>query len=263
MKTFLMAVVSTVLAVGMASAQSTTAAQQPAAPANSATNQPATNQPATSQAAAGTMPRIAPGSIIPVQLAKTIDAKKAKTGEEVIAKVTADMKSNTGEVLVPKDTKVIGHVTEVQARNKEQKESELAIAFDHTVTKTGEMQMPMSIQAIIAPPSLNSNNTDQTNPSAPSATAAAGMPSPSGRSMGGSAPNTAPNSPAANTMPSDNDNNSASARPQITAKTQGVIGIPNLQLAPAANAAQGSLMSSEKNNVKLEGGTLMLLRVNQ
>ena len=36
----------------------------------------------------------------------------------------------------------------------------------------------------------------------------------------------------------------------------------NLKLSDAANATEGSLVSSEKNNVKLESGTLLLLRVN-
>ena len=91
--------------------------------------------------------------MIPVQLSKTVDAKKAKTGDEVVATVTQDMKTNSGDVLMPKDTKVIGHVTEVQARNKEQKQSELGIAFDHAVVKGDQMQLPMSIQAVIAPTS--------------------------------------------------------------------------------------------------------------
>jgi hypothetical protein len=209
--------------------------------------------------------RIAAGSVIPVQLAKTVDAKKAKTGDEVVAKVTMDMKSNSGAVLVPKDTKVIGHVTEAQARNKEQKESELGIAFDHAVTKTGDMQMPMSIQAVIAPPSMNSNNGNSGNDqsvAAPSNPPAGTASSPS-RNMGGGSTTPNPNMPsAANTAPSGSDS-STNARPQITAKTEGVIGISNVTLAPAPNAAQGSLLSSEKNNVKLEGGTMMLLRVNQ
>jgi len=72
-----------------------------------------------------------------VLLTKTIDAKKAKKGDEVVAKVTQDMKTTSGEVLVPKDTKVLGRVTKAQARNKEQKESEVAIAFDSAVTKDG------------------------------------------------------------------------------------------------------------------------------
>jgi hypothetical protein len=38
----------------------------------------------------------------------------------------------------------------------------------------------------------------------------------------------------------------------------------DLKLVTAApDATQGSLVSSEKNNVKLESGTIMLLRVNQ
>ncbi|MGA8431835.1 MAG: hypothetical protein WB729_18570 [Candidatus Sulfotelmatobacter sp.] len=222
--------------------------------------------PATTPSATNGPTRIAPGSVIPVELAKTIDAKKAKTGDEVVAKVTMDMKSNNGDVLVAKDTKVVGHVTEAQPRNKEQKESELGIAFDRTVTKSGEMQMPMSIQAIIAPPSQNSNNgagNDQSAASAPSASPSS-TPSSASRMGGGS---TAPaNTPTANTMPTASDNGTstnANARPQITAKTEGIIGISNMKLAPAANAAQGSLVSSDKNNVKLESGTMMLLRVNQ
>ena len=40
--------------------------------------------------------------------------------------------------------------------------------------------------------------------------------------------------------------------------------MPNVKLeANAQNAAQGSVVSSEKNNVKLESGTLLLLRVSQ
>jgi hypothetical protein len=36
-----------------------------------------------------------------------------------------------------------------------------------------------------------------------------------------------------------------------------------LELSTATNPKDGSLITSEKNNVKLENGTLMLLRVNQ
>src|SRR6202023_3060859 len=81
--------------------------------------------------------RIAPGSVIPVLLTRTIDAKKAKTGDEVVAKVTQDLKTNSGEVIVGKDTKVLGHVTEAQAHSKEQKESQVGIAFDRAVEKNG------------------------------------------------------------------------------------------------------------------------------
>jgi hypothetical protein len=272
MRSFFFAILSLGLMTILASAQNTpdaqtqppadTAASRQTAPAQQPTPK---NSATATNATPSTVPvRIAAGSVIPVQLAKTIDAKKAKTGDEVIAKVTMDMKSNSGDVLVAKDTKVIGHVTEAQARNKEQKESEVGIDFDHAVTKTGEMQMPMSIQAVIAPPSMNSNNgnsgSDQSGAAAPGSAPSATASSP-GRNMGGGSTTPNPNAPA-NTMPA-NTTTDANARPQITAKTEGVVGFSNMTLAPAPNAAQGSLLSSEKNNVKLEGGTMMLLRVTQ
>ena len=50
--------------------------------------------------------------------------------------------------------------------------------------------------------------------------------------------------------------------PVINPQTQGVIGISNVTLSPAPGGAQGSVMTSEKSNVKLESGTVLLLRVN-
>lgn len=207
--------------------------------------------------------RLAPGSILPVQLTKSIDAKKLKTGDEVLAKVTQDMKNNSGEVIVPKDTKVLGHVTEAQPRSKEQKESQVGIAFDRAVMANGgEMQMPMSIQAIIGP----QNN----NPAA-----GAGQPpdeSPAGKTAGsnsGQAPgmrgSTPPqNSPSAGGgYPSETQTGNG-ARPPITAQTQGVIGIKDLKLENAGEGpSKGTVVTSEKNNVKLDSGTMLLLRVNQ
>src|SRR5262249_50503607 len=66
-----------------------------------------------------------------------------------------DMKTNSGNVVLPKDTKILGHVTSAQARGKEQKESALSITFDHAVVKGDQMPLPMSIQAVIVPPSSN------------------------------------------------------------------------------------------------------------
>lgn len=203
--------------------------------------------------------KIAAGSVIPVELTKTINAKKAKAGDEVVARVTQDLKSNSGEVLVPKDTKVVGHVTEAQARTKEQKESEVAIAFDHAVMKSGDMQLPMSIQAIIGPQNnANNANAGGSEPASPSA-----MGTPQTSPMAGRAP-VSGQPPTANTPPptSPGDSVGTNAAPAINGNTQGVIGISDLKLAAAPNAGQGSVVTSEKNNVKLDSGTFMLLRVN-
>jgi len=207
--------------------------------------------------------RIAPGTVIPVQLTKTIDAKKAKTGDEVVAKVSQDLKTPSGEILVPKDSKIVGHVTEARARTKDQKDSEVAIAFDHAATKIGDMQLPMSIQAIIAPQNSDSADAGSGNPSYGSSPSPS-MGSGGGRSpmSGGTSPMPQPQTPS--NMPNPGMGQSGgNARPPITASTQGVIGMSDVKLAANAENAQGSVVSSEKNNVKLESGTIMLLRVNQ
>ena|ERR1700731_1206344 len=235
-------------------------------------SQSTATQPAASAQTASAGPRVAPGSVIPVQLTKTVDAKKAKTGDQVEAKVTQDLKTENGVVIVPKDTKVVGHVTEAQARGKEQKESQVGIAFDHAVLKNGgDMPLPMSIQAVISSnnsgssnsnTAANSENANQ-SPSVPSG----GMPGNTrAGGMGTGNPAENPNSSNRNNLP-DSQSGTNQGRPgaqqPITGETRGVVGIADLQLSTEPTTDKGSVLTSEKNNVKLESGTLLLLRVNQ
>jgi hypothetical protein len=168
---------------------------------------------------------------------------------------------------MPKDTKVRGHVTEAQARNKEQKESQVGIVFDRAVMKNGgDVSMPMSIQAIIGPtalnpPSSNPGTAGQSN----QPSSASGIPSGNagGRSTGSSgSPSSVSPSSAGGEAPAEAQPGTGSNQP-ITASTQGVVGISNLKLSPTEDGKTGSVVSSEKSNVKLDSGTLMLLRVNQ
>ena len=284
MRTFLsVMLVSGALLCTVAFAQSEPpSAQDPSAPAAQPQAQPATPsqtrpeaQPQASQPAqSGQAPptagqataqhRIAPGSVIPVQLTKTIDAKKAKTGDPIVATVTMDMTTSTGEVLVPKDTKVMGHITEAKARTEEQKESQLGIAFDRAVLKDGEMSLPMSIQAVIASPSNHANGgeSDQ-GASAPAVGGSAASPMSGGRNGGAGQTQAGGTPPSAAPSEGTGASQGNGARPPINGNTQGVVGISNLKLEPGQSAVQGSVLSSEKNNVKVESGTMLLLKVNQ
>jgi len=260
---FVLIAMSGMLLCGMSPAQS-------AQPTTSQLQQPGT--PAANGAPEATRTRVAPGSVIPVLLTKTVDAKKAKTGDEVTAKVTQDMKSTSGELLVPKDTEIIGHITEAQPRNKEQKESDLGIAFDHALLKGQQTPMPMSIQAVVAPPPNSPGNPGANDQGAPTPgggalSAPAGGQSPMGGmrpgTTSGSTPTPQADYPQSGTGEEGSSQAQANARPQINGQTQGVIGISNVKLETTAqNAAQGSVLSSDKNNVKIEKGTLILLRVN-
>src|ERR1700733_2495185 len=210
MKTVLIGIFSGALMLGIASAQGNTApapATPPSTPQTSAPAQPAAQQTAAESSTQAQPTRIAAGSVIPVSLTKTIDAKKAKTGDEVVARVTQDLKTNAGAVIVAKDTEVVGHVTEAQPRNKEQKESQVGVTFRHAVMKDGsEMQMPMSIQAIVGSQnsgSQNSANSAGGNSEASPSGGAGGCPNSSrAGGMGGSTPSPAPQAAPQSNVPS-------------------------------------------------------------
>ena len=244
--------------------QSTTGVDSSSASQNSA---PASH-PGNSGAPETSSARFAPGTVIPVELTKSVDAKKVKSGDGVEARVTQDLKAGNGQVIVAKDTKVIGHVTEAQPRNKEQKESQVGIVFDRAVMKNGsDVALPMSIQAIIGPAALNppSNNANAGTPGESNQTSSStGMPSGNAAGRMGSSGNPSTVSPSASggEAPAETQPGTESHQP-ITANTQGVVGLSNLRLSSTADSKMGSVVSSEKSNVKLESGTLMLLRVNQ
>lgn len=269
MKHILIAIVGGMVLCGVSLAQNTMPPQTNGAPPQVQQN-PATTQAAQTSPVQATMnPRIAPGSVIPVQLTKTINAKKVKAGDEVQARVTQDMKAGNGQILLAKDTKVLGHITEDQPRTKEQKESHIGIAFDRVVMKNGEdTQLPMSIQAIIGPSnSPADNNANAGAGNSPTVPTSGGMSSGGtmGRSpgMGNGAPTQTQTSPTTGSEWPTTPQPGANAQQPITGNTQGVVGISNLKLSTSANVTQGSLVSSDKSNVKLDSGTLMLLRVVQ
>jgi hypothetical protein len=231
---------------------------------NGGSNAAQTQSPASSQT---TSPRIAPGSVIPVKLSTTVDAKKAKIGEEVMARVTQDLKASNGMTLMPKDTEIVGHITEAQARNKQEKQSQIGIVFDHAVVNSSNVSYPLSIQAVISPQIFQNPNNGNNEGAGAAEAPSSSMPSQgqmqggSARGMGGgqAAP---PSASPTDTGESSGGSNKASA-PTITERTQGVVGFSHMNLETPRNPAQPSVISSEKNNVKLENGTLMLLRVNQ
>src|SRR2546430_15339382 len=71
-----------------------------AQPSNSPQAAPPPATPAPTAAPANQLPA---GTIIPAELAKSIDAKKAKSGDQVIAKTTIDLRSKDGSTVIPKE----------------------------------------------------------------------------------------------------------------------------------------------------------------
>ena len=91
---------------------------------------------------------ISNGSKIDATLATSLDAKRSKPGDEVEARAAEDVKQD-GKVVLKKGTRLVGHVTQAQARAKGQTQSQLGILFDHAVLKNGkEVPFNASIQAL-------------------------------------------------------------------------------------------------------------------
>jgi hypothetical protein len=93
---------------------------------------------------------------VSAQLSKKIDSKDAKVGDEVVAKTTSDARLADGTKL-PKGSRLVGHVTEVEAKSHDNHDSHLAFAFDHAVMKDGrDIPIHAMMRSISAPASTAS-----------------------------------------------------------------------------------------------------------
>ncbi len=71
------------------------------------------------------------------ELEGKLDSKTAKPGDPVVLKTSKKMETADG-TLIPKGSRLVGHVTEVQAHQKGHAESQLGIAFDRAELKGGQ-----------------------------------------------------------------------------------------------------------------------------
>ncbi|MBT9329947.1 hypothetical protein [Paracidobacterium acidisoli] len=78
---------------------------------------------------------------VSAELTKKIDTKNAKVGDEVAARTTNSTRLSDGTRL-PRGSRLIGKVTEVQAKEGRHGASHLAFAFDHAVMHDGR-QIPV------------------------------------------------------------------------------------------------------------------------
>src|SRR5258706_8399694 len=100
----------------------------------------------------GSEATLAGGTVLNATLNSSVDSKKAKPGEQITAHTTEAVKSTDGRMILPKGTKLIGHVTQASARGNGQEQAMLAIQFDKAVLKDKqEMPLNVVIQAIAAP----------------------------------------------------------------------------------------------------------------
>jgi len=222
---------------------------------------------------------ISNGTKIDASLATSLDAKRSKVGDEVEARAEQDIKQD-GKVVLKKGTRLVGHVTQAQARAKGQSQSQLGILFDHAVLKNGqEMPFNASIQALASSQSAAAASTgaDDIVASGSGMGAAQGSARSGGGLAGGVAStagaaaggvvNTASSAPvnaggSLNTVTrSSGAVGGLTSTGRLASNSSGVFGMEGLSIDSAASSAtQGSMIVSATKNVHLDSGTQLLLR---
>jgi hypothetical protein len=200
---------------------------------------------------------LAPGTPILVELNSGMDSKKLKAGDAIVAHTTEAMKSTDDRTIMPKNTKIEGHVTQSAARSKGGDNSSLGIQFDKASLKDGgEIPLNVVIQALAGPSSAAAPMDSDPTPS-PSNTGTTQTSPMSGGNGHMGAPNAqAPSTGANSPMPP------SSASPRLDSKSRGAIGMHGLTLNDEpANNRPASVIVSNGKSVHLEGGTQLLLVV--
>jgi hypothetical protein len=257
------------------SASSSTSVQADKSSASASSN----NSGSTSAKAGRSSSSLASGTAMNAALSQPVDVKKNKPGDPVTAKTTEATKSD-GKVVIPKGSKLVGHVTECKQRSKEEKGSALGIAFDKAILKNGEeVPLNVTVQALAAAQSAAAGSVGGDDLSAGGGAVGSARTSGGGALGGvrstaggtvGAVTNTAANAGGVAGGAVNSTVNAAGATRgavgglngagQLTSNSQGVFGLQGLNLSSAAsNNTQGSLITSTSRNVHLDSGTQLLL----
>ena len=221
----------------------------------------AANSPAQSSAAKPATPADGPpsGTLLSIELSKSLDAKKAKPNDRIEARTATDLLAH-GQIVVPRNAKIVGHVTEAKARSKASPDSMIGITFDRMLLKDGrEVPLQLAIQAIARPLQFGSNPEGNV----PRSDRPGGVPMPGQRGPLGDAstqgtPSAYPGDLAPIPDPMAPNRTSDSTVVPLSPTSKGVVGMKGLTLDTSGPSA---VLSSNSGNVHLDSGTQLILRV--
>lgn len=207
----------------------------------------------------------AANSRIQGELQNSLDVKKAKVGDEVILKTTSSIKQD-GQVVVPKGLHLIGRVTDVKQRTKEDKESRLGLIFDRLEGKGLAEPITASIVSITdaratssAGDLFASDVSGSTSSSTRASSGGGGLLGGGGGLLGG-ATNTVGG--VLNTTTTTVGSVAGTATSTVGGTTQSLGGtLRGIQLSSSASASSSGSLSTSANNLRLEKGVTFNLLV--
>lgn len=185
----------------------------------------------------------------------TLDAKKAKQGEPVTAKLVQNVEIPDAQAL-PKNTVLEGHVDQVQASDHKS-DSMMVVTFDKAKLKDGqELTIKATILALSEPALMQ----QQGGAGAP---AGAGAPMPSGGAPSGGGPSgsgsMSQSSPSPSSTPSPQPMNGPQAASGLPKQAQN--GVPDVTLQSDIHQHNSATFMSKGKNVHVPDGTQMQVAI--
>lgn len=206
------------------------------------------------------------GTRLEGKLQSTVDVKKARVGDQVVLKTTKDVKQH-GRVVVAKGSQLIGRVTEVQQRTKQNGASRLGLLFDRVQGRSLSAPISASIvnitsaatRASLADDSMNADvfgsSATSTRTSAPARTSGGGLLGGVTQTVGGVVNTTTSTvGGVTNTVGSTVGSTAGSV-----VNTASGIQISN---STSASAQSGSTLTAAGRNIRLEKGATVQLQLN-
>ena len=194
-------------------------------------------------------------------LSGTIDSKTATAGQDITLVTQSDVEVD-GKLVIPKGSKLVGHISEVKVKSKDVPQSSLSLVVDKAVKNDGSETKLQAIIAAVAAPTDRSLSSDPVSEmmhsnepkmvgTSPVSTSTSGDLSSSSNAGSGAAVATASIKRRADTT-SILDQNS-----------QGAIGFEGLTLSWQLNDPPPATIFTlaKGKDIKLFAGTQMLLRM--
>ncbi len=204
------------------------------------------------------------GTSIEAQLQQTLDVKKATVGDEVILTTTKTIKQN-GQTVVQKGARLVGRVTEVQQKTKENAQSKLGVIFDRIEGKN--LSAPISATIVsITQATANTSVGDTLNSDISGSSTSSGSISRtnSGGGLLGGVTNTVGGVVNTTTNTVGGVTNTATNTVGGTTQTLGRT-LNGIQISQSSNAsANGSAtLSTQNKNLRIEKGVTFQLKLTE
>jgi hypothetical protein len=198
------------------------------------------------------------GTLLEAELQSVLDVRKNKVGDEVTLKATKAIKQD-GQVIVPKGSQLIGRVTEIQRKTKENASSKIALLIDRVRGEGIDTPVTATIVSVTAHAGAAAGDLFAADAGATGTTSTSnrgggggGLLSGVGSTLG-SAVGTATSTVSQTVGTATN----------VADSTTGTLGstVRGLQITNSTSLDSSSAISAQGRDVRIEKGTTFRLRV--